>query len=78
MEIHISTQANTVSYHTCKFWHRNGAKRIILGHLSGEANTPDLAYTTVAEVLKNNGIDAKKDVYLSVAKRGELGEVIEL
>ena len=29
-EIHISTQANTVSYHTCKFWHRNGAKRIIL------------------------------------------------
>ncbi len=30
-EIHISTQANTVSYHTCHFWYRNGAKRIILG-----------------------------------------------
>ena len=30
-EIHISTQANTVSYHTCNFWYRNGAKRIILG-----------------------------------------------
>ncbi len=30
-EIHISTQANTVSYHTCNFWKRNGAKRIILG-----------------------------------------------
>ena len=30
VEIHISTQANTVSYHTCKFWYNNGAKRIIL------------------------------------------------
>ena len=30
LEIHISTQANTVSYHTCKFWHNNGAKRVIL------------------------------------------------
>ncbi len=29
--IHISTQANTVSYHACNFWYRNGAKRIILG-----------------------------------------------
>lgn len=31
VEIHISTQANTVSYHSCNFWHRNGAKRVILG-----------------------------------------------
>ena len=30
-DIHISTQANTVSYHTCNFWYKNGAKRIILG-----------------------------------------------
>jgi len=29
-EIHMSTQANTVSYHSCNFWHKNGAKRIIL------------------------------------------------
>ena len=28
--IHISTQANTVSYHSAKFWYNNGAKRIIL------------------------------------------------
>lgn len=31
VDIHISTQANTVSYHTCDFWYKNGAKRIILG-----------------------------------------------
>ncbi len=30
LPIHISTQANTVSYHTSKFWNNNGAKRIIL------------------------------------------------
>ena len=29
--IHISTQANIVSYHTANFWHKNGAKRVILG-----------------------------------------------
>ena len=28
--IHISTQANTVSYHTCNFWQKNGAERIVL------------------------------------------------
>lgn len=30
VDIHISTQANTVSLGTCEFWHRNGAKRVIL------------------------------------------------
>ena len=30
VEKHISTQANIVSYHTSKFWHNNGAKRVIL------------------------------------------------
>lgn len=30
VDIHISTQANTVSLETSKFWYRNGAKRIIL------------------------------------------------
>ena len=55
---------------------KNGAKRIILGHLSGEANTPELAYGTVAEVLEKSGIVIGKDVELSVSKRGELGEVV--
>ena len=31
IDIHISTQANTVSYHSAKFWYKNGAKRVILG-----------------------------------------------
>lgn len=30
VDMHISTQANIVSYHTSKFWYNNGAKRVIL------------------------------------------------
>ena len=29
--IHISTQANVISYHSCNFWYKNGARRVILG-----------------------------------------------
>ena len=29
--IHISTQANTISYHSANFWYHNGARRVILG-----------------------------------------------
>ena len=31
VDIHISTQANVISYHTSNFWYHNGAKRVILG-----------------------------------------------
>lgn len=42
IQIHISTQANTVSYHTCEFWHRNGAKRIILGRELNKAQIKEI------------------------------------
>ena len=29
--IHVSTQANTISYHSANFWYKNGAQRVILG-----------------------------------------------
>lgn len=41
-EIHISTQANTVSYHTCQFWHKNGAKRVILGRELNKAQIKEI------------------------------------
>ncbi len=31
VDIHISTQANVISYHNANFWYHNGAKRVILG-----------------------------------------------
>lgn len=57
---------------------QNGTKKIILGHLSGEANTPELAFETVKEVLSSNQIIANKDMQLSVSKRGMLGELVLL
>ena len=54
-EIHISTQANTVSYHTCKFWHRNGAKRIILGR--------ELNKEQIKEIMKNKPEDLDIEMF---------------
>jgi putative protease len=42
VDIHISTQANTVSYHTCKFWQKNGAKRIVLGRELNKEQIKDI------------------------------------
>lgn len=42
-DIHISTQANVVSLHTCNFWYKNGAKRIILAR---ELNKDEIKYIT--------------------------------
>ena len=53
-----------------------GAKRIVLGHLSGEANTARLAFDTVSSVLTSNEIKVNSDMKLAVSKRGELGEVV--
>ena len=53
--IHISTQANTVSYHTCKFWHKNGAERIVLGR---ELNKEQLK-----EIMKNKPEDLEIEVF---------------
>ena len=39
IEIHISTQANTLSAHTARFWQKNGASRVIL---SREMNKEDI------------------------------------
>ncbi|NEZ48332.1 peptidase U32 family protein [Clostridium massiliodielmoense] len=30
LELHLSTQANSVNYKTANFWHKNGVKRIVL------------------------------------------------
>lgn len=69
---HLSNEnAGILATHFAK----NGVKRIILGHLSGEANTTDLAFGTVSGVLTKNGIEPNKDIELSVSPRGELGGV---
>ncbi len=42
-EVHISTQANITSLHTSMFWHKNGAKRVILAR---ELSKDEIKYIT--------------------------------
>lgn len=52
-------------------------KKIILGHLSGTNNHPDLAFQTVIDVLNENKIVQGKDIVLSMASRHEPSNIIE-
>ena len=55
---------------------KSGTKNIVLGHLSAENNTPREAYTAVHTHLTQNGIIPGVDVMLTVAPRGERGNLI--
>lgn len=47
----------------------HGARRVILGHLSQQNNTPQTAYSSVARILEAGGVRVDRDVVLSVAAR---------
>ncbi len=53
----------------------SGTRGIILGHLSGENNTPALARDVSTAVLRREGIDPEKDLNLQVALRDRVGMV---
>lgn len=50
LEIHISTQANIVSYHNANFWYNNGAKRVILGRELNKEQIKEVINKTPAEL----------------------------
>ena len=49
LEIHISTQQNTLNYEVCNFWYEEGAKRVVLGR---ETSKEDML-----SILKNSPVD---------------------
>jgi len=56
VEIHVSTQANTVSYHATNFWYKNGAKRVILGR--------ELNKEQIREIMKNKNQDIDVEMFV--------------
>lgn len=54
--IHISTQANTVSAHTCNFWYKNGAQRAILAR--------ELNKEQIKEIRKNIPQDMELEIFV--------------
>lgn len=59
------------------FLAQNGTKRIMLGHLSGENNTPELAYKTTHTALCNAGFTAVAKT-LEVASRSFPSDLFEI
>lgn len=53
-----------------------GTKHIVLGHLSENNNTSEIAYQKAYKMLTDNNIVVDKDVFLKVASRYEITEII--
>ena len=53
--VHISTQANTVSYHSANFWYKNGAKRVILGR--------EMNKEQIRTLIKNKPEDLEVEIF---------------
>lgn len=51
-------------------------RKITLGHLSSDNNTPRLAYEAVAKSIENTGCKIGSDVLLYVANRNQAGEMM--
>lgn len=57
----------------------NGTGEIILlGHLSGENNKPELAYKTVRDTIRNRGVDVDNDITLDLTYRDRVTKVYNL
>ncbi len=56
VDIHISTQANTVSYHSANFWYKNGAKRVILGR--------EMNKEQIREIMKNKPQGLEVEIFV--------------
>lgn len=54
---------------------KTGVKQAILSHLSPENNTPVLAYTTVKNVLRENGIIEGDHICVDVAYQDQVGTI---
>ena len=57
---------------------QHGTKRIILGHLSQNNNTPEIALSVTKKALENKGIEIGKDVMLSAASRIDASPIYEV
>ena len=56
----------------------SGTKHLLLGHLSQENNTPDIAYRVVSTALTEAGAVIGDDVTLNVASRYQAGHLYRI
>lgn len=51
---------------------------VLLGHLSGENNKPELAHRAVSKAIGNRGVDVEKDITLDLTYRDRVTKVYNL
>ena len=56
----------------------SGTQAAFLGHLSGENNTPEVAYETVCGMLREAGIRPDSDIAVNVARREQVSDMVVL
>ena len=69
---HLSNQ--TCANALCELYKRN-VTHVVLGHLSGENNSPELALNTTLEALAAHGITPGQDMEVDLAWRSRVGSV---
>jgi len=57
---------------------KTGVRNIVLGHLSKENNSPELALQTVCGILKEKGLELGEDVSVGMAWRDRTGDRYEI
>ena len=58
--------------------YESGVRQVLLGHLSGENNTPELALMTASERLRREGVQPGADVGLGLAWRDRVSRKFEI
>ena len=58
--------------------YQTGVRHAVLGHLSHENNTPELAMRTVCEAMRAHGLSVGGDVFVDMAWRDHVGDVYEI
>ncbi|KAB3537350.1 U32 family peptidase [Alkaliphilus pronyensis] len=56
MEVHISTQANNANYRTLQFWHKQGAKRVVLAR--------ELSFNEINEMREKTPADLELEAFI--------------
>lgn len=51
---------------------------VVLGHLSQDNNTPEIAYETVKSILEENGLTIGEDISLDLAYRDRVGKLYRM
>jgi putative protease len=55
MEIHLSTQQNTLNYEACKYWAKEGVKRVVLGRETSKSD--------IKEIIEKGNVDVETFIH---------------